>query len=243
MSTYIFYKKPEIVDRQIHRQTRLKLQANGFNFASVTNSVPITSFEFSQACQEYPIVFAMDELGGGVPLALLGLRDAENLFIGKEGQWDGYYIPAFVRRYPFILQNGAAKGEFTLLIDTEAEGFNAPDGEMLFNEDGSNSAMLNTAMEMMNQFNSAADVTAGFVRKLRELDLLTPRTINVTTAQGQSFGMTGFSAVDEAKLATLSDADLLSLTRSGYLFGIYAHLISLSNIQKLMLRVDRLVAV
>jgi len=239
MSLSLFYQKPVIIDRVIHRQSRFKPQSGGFRFAAATNSVPATSVEFALLCQDYPIVFTIDDQGSGVPLALTGLRNAENLFVNQDGKWDCRYVPAFVRQYPFISQLGTTPGEFSLMIDTEAPGFDAADGEPLFNPDGSNSALLDNAVDMLNQYNSAANLTLGFVAKLRELDLLVPREIKLQTQMGNSVQMGGFFVVDEARLAALDDAGVLSLTRSGYLFGIYAHLISLSNIQKLITRLEQ----
>ncbi len=240
MSAPLFYKKPIVIDRNTHRDLKLKFQPSGFKYAALTNSVPVTSPEFAVACQEYPIVFVTDNNGGGMPVVLTGLRNDENLFVDSEGKWDGHYIPIFVRRYPFVLQPGSNKGEFSVLVDSEADGFNAEDGQRLFSEDGTNTPLLDSVLEILNQFSSATEYTAAFVRQLRKLDLLTVRAVSAKTADGNTVQMSGFSVVDDVKLNALNDADLLSLTRAGHLAGIYAHLISLSNIQKLIARVERI---
>jgi hypothetical protein len=237
MSAPLFYKKPIVVDRNTHRNLKLTFQPCGFKYASMTNSVPVTTPEFAVACQAYPIVFITDSNDAGMPVVLTGLRNDENLFVDVDGKWDGHYIPIFVRRYPFVLQPGAKKGEFSVLVDSEAEGYNAEDGQRLFNEDGSNTPLLNNVLEILNQFSNATEHTVAFVRQLRKLDLLTARGISAKTKDGTTIQMNGFSVVDEVKLNALNDADLLSLTRAGHLAGIYAHLISLSNIQKLVARI------
>ncbi|MET3106041.1 hypothetical protein AAKU67_000518 [Oxalobacteraceae bacterium GrIS 2.11] len=242
MSSLILYKKPIAIDRNTHRELKIKFQPKGFDYAATTNSVPVTTGEFGIACLEYPIVFVTDEEDGGLPIALTGLRDNENLFVGQDGSWDASFVPVFVRRYPFVLQEGTTPGSFSVLVDAEADGFDAADGQRLFNEDGSNAPMLDSVLEMLNHFSASTEHTMGFVKQLRKLDLLTPRAINATTAQGKSLQMNGFSVVDEAKLSALSDADLLSLTRNGYLGSIYGHLISLNNIQKLLARLERISA-
>ena len=183
--------------------------------------------------------FVTDEKDGGMPITLTGLRNNQNLFVGQEGKWDAAYIPMFVRRYPFILQPGQKKGEYSVMLDSEALGFDAPDGQRLFNDDGSNTAMLADVLEVLNQFNGATEHTINFVKQLRKLDLLTPRGINAKTRDGKDVQMNGFSVVDETKLNALGDADLLGLARSGNLGGIYAHLFSLANIPKLVLRIDK----
>lgn len=240
MPILIFYKNPIVIDRNTHRELKLKFQPNGFDYAAKTNSVPVTTGEFGIACLEYPIVFLTDENNGGLPVALTGMRDDENVFVNKDGKWDASYVPVFVRRYPFILQESNTKGQFNVLLDSEADGFDAADGQRLFNEDGSNATMLDNVLEMLNQYSASTEHTMGFVKQLRKLDLLTPRSINAKTAQGGVFQLNGFSVIDEAKLNDLNDADLLSLTRNGYLASIYAHLISLNNIQKLLNRLERM---
>lgn len=245
MSTLLFYKSPIALDRVAHRTLKVRFQSKGFNYAAHTNSIPVTAAEFGAACHEYPIVFITDEADGGLPVTLTGLRDAENLFVDQAGVWDASYIPAFVRRYPFILQSGSEPGsqtdqaDFRVLVDSEADGYNDASGENLFDETGANSPMLTNVLDMLNQFSVAADQTAEFVRQLRKLDLLIPRVINAVTHSGLSFQMNGFSVVDEVRLQALDDTELLNLARIGYLASIHAHLISLSTIQKLLGRLER----
>ncbi len=240
MTTLMFYKNPVAIDRAAHRDLRLKLRANGFGFAAATNSIPLAAVEFPGACHEYPIVFVTDDRDGGVPVALTGLRDNENLFVNGESQWDATYVPAFVRRYPFVLQGSEDAAEFGVLIDSEADGYGAEDGERLFAEDGSESKMLTEMLEFLNQYRAYTRQTATLVQQLRKLDLLIPRMINVTTRNGGTLTMDGFSVVDEQRLNALGDADLLALARSGQLASIHAHLISLSNIQSLLVRLERI---
>lgn len=239
MATLIFYKNIIPLDTGIHRQLKLKMQAKGYAYASVTNSVPLTTAEFGLACHDYPIVFVNDEQGVGLPLALLGLRDSQNLFVDAQGSWDARYIPAFVRRYPFVLQNSEGSPELRVLIDSEAEGFGDDSGERLFNDDGSNTELMTNTIDLLGQFNQAADYTAGFMRRVRELDLLSERTIQAVTATGENIQMGGVSVIDEARLNALGDADLLSLARSGYLAAIHAHLISLQSLEQIILRYSR----
>jgi len=235
----MFYKKPVAIHRVTHRDLRLKMQAKGFAYAAKTNSIPLAAIEFGAACHDYPIVFVTDDKDGGVPVALTGLRDNENLFVGIDGKWDAAYIPAFVRRYPFVLQGDEDSKELGVLIDADADGYDAADGERLFSEDGSDSTMLTGMLDLLNQYRAFTHQTSIFVRKLRKLDLLIPRVINGVTSQGVTITMDGFSVIDEQKLNALSDADLLDLARSGNLVSIYAHIMSLANIQKVLGRLEQ----
>jgi hypothetical protein len=36
------------------------------------------------------------------PIAILGLKTDQNSYLDSEGRWKARYLPAFVRRYPFV---------------------------------------------------------------------------------------------------------------------------------------------
>jgi hypothetical protein len=238
MSTLMFYKKPVTIDRVTHRDLRFKPLAKGYSYAAKTNSIPVVAAEFVDVCREYPIVFVTDQHGGGVPLVLTGLRDSENLFVNAEGHWDNTYVPAFVRRYPFVLQGDEDSERFGVMIDEEADGYAAEDGERLFAEDGTESEMLNGILELLNNFRTHTAQTTNMVKHFVELDLLIPRMVSVNTQKGETFTLDGFSVINEERMNALTDIELLALARNGHLACIYAHLISLPNIQKIAARLE-----
>src|SRR3954471_5557872 len=102
MSDAVYYEKPVLLDRDKHRRRKVQPSAD-FGFARKANSLYLAAVEFSEAFKEYPILFTRGGNGHIVPVAMLGLRARENLFVDAEGRWLGNYIPAFVRRYPFVL--------------------------------------------------------------------------------------------------------------------------------------------
>ena len=131
MKTLLFYDSVVVLNRDTHREPRLKPQDN-LRFAASTNCVPLALVEFGDVAREYPIVFARLP-GGLVPVALLGLRDAENLYLNEDGKWDARYVPAFVRRYPFVaVQDNNAPDKLLVCMDEQFPGFNGEDGERLF---------------------------------------------------------------------------------------------------------------
>src|SRR6478672_12236915 len=78
----------------------------GFAFTRNINSVPLMAVEFPQAAPEYAIVFAQN--GAEVlPVVILGARSGENLYAKEDDSWNANYLPAFVRRYPFIFSANA----------------------------------------------------------------------------------------------------------------------------------------
>ena len=87
-----------------------------YGFSRNLNSVPIMAVEFARAASEYPIVFAgTDETV--MPVVIVGMRGNENLYVSEQGKWQGRYIPAFIRLYPFAIASNLYYHTLTLCID------------------------------------------------------------------------------------------------------------------------------
>ena len=233
MSEMIFYERVVALNDQTHAKLRVR-PANSFAYAARTNSVPLLSSEFFECAREYPIVFARGD-AGPVAAALLGLREAENLYVGKDGTWDARYVPAFVRRYPFVPGKGA-QGELLVCIDEASPCFDAKEGEPLFLT-GKPTPQLEHAMKFLAEFHQAAATTELLGRRLKELGLLRQADSVAQLNDGTQFRLNGLSVVDESKLRALDRDTVQELFVSGGLAVIYAHLMSLGNLGAL---VDRL---
>ncbi len=235
MVSLLFYEKPVALDRERHRGVRIGALTN-YRFAARTNSVVVTGAEFVEACKEYPVVLAQtdDRL---VPVTLLGLRDSENLFVDAEGRWDARYIPAFVRRYPFVLAESGASA-LTVCVDESSQAFDGASGEALFDADGRNTVFLDQVLNFMNAYQSEFRRTEAFVRHLQTLDILTDMSAKVELTDGRSFLLNGLRIVDEAKLMKLDRAKAHALVKTGEIGWVYAHLISLSNMARLTDRIS-----
>jgi hypothetical protein len=238
MTTLLFYGKPLPLNRDAHRNTRLKAEAGNFSFATGTNSVPLAAIEFADTAREYPIVFTGEEGGAMFPAALLGVRHNENLFVTDEGRWDARYVPAFVRRYPFVLAEKQAGDDFDVYIDESYAGFGAEDGERLFTDEGETTPLLKQALDFLSNYQGEIKRTRAFVERLKELDLLTSKILQVERNNEKPLVLQGFSVVDEQRLVALSDAQLGELARSGHLGWIYAHLLSLGQVSRLSERLN-----
>jgi len=93
------YRSPVVLRFEQHRDLCVK-PAGDYSFARDVNAVPISVGEFMPAIRNYPIVFAEGSL---TPVAILGLKQGENRFLTAGGAWRrDAYIPAYLRRYPFI---------------------------------------------------------------------------------------------------------------------------------------------
>lgn len=238
MANLLFYQKPVPLNKTEHSGKKINPAGRTFSFAAKTNSVILAGVEFSEAAKEYPIVFA--QAGNAViPVAMLGLRNEENLFVDEDGNWDATYIPAFVRRYPFVLAETGEPGQRAVCIDESYEGFNDDEGEALF--DGEEpTPFLQQAMSFLDEYQARYLRTEAFVTRLRDNELFMELNAKVDMVDGQQFGLTGLLAVDERKLLQLPDDKALELFRTGELSWIYCHLMSLGCMGKLVERIGKL---
>lgn len=98
MTTLLFYEKPVPLTVDVHLKVRLGSLGGNVGFAAKTNSIPLAAVEFIDTAREYPIAFTGKVDGPPFPIALVGVRQNENLFVTEDVRWDGRYVPAFVRR-------------------------------------------------------------------------------------------------------------------------------------------------
>ncbi|MEP6790680.1 MAG: SapC family protein, partial [Ramlibacter sp.] len=145
MSDAVYYEKPVLLHRDKHRNRKV-LPSTSFAFAGKANSLYLAGVEFNEACKEYAIVFTRIANQKIVPVAMLGLRTRENLFVNKDEGWDGSYIPAFVRRYPFVLADLPGQPGMGVCIDEAFKGLGNSEGEALFDEQGNNTPFLQNAL-------------------------------------------------------------------------------------------------
>ena len=240
MAEVLFYERPVPLNRNQHKDLRLKAVPN-VKFAAQAHSVPLTGAEFPVAARDLPILFAGQSVEDAGPMALLGLRQNENLLVDANGMWaQNVYVPAFVRRYPFILAEkpvGAEGDDFTVFLDEAYEGFGSEEGERLFKEDGSDSEMLANAVGFLGEFQQHVARTRWFMDQLRKHDLLEPRNIRLQK-DGSSINLNGLFVVNEEKLRQLDEKTAHEFLREGVLGWIYAHLLSLPNVERLAQRLD-----
>ena len=246
----LFYEHPVPLNRSEHKDLRLKGVPN-LKFAMNTHSVPLTGAEFAIAARDLLIVFAGTNPAEAGPIALLGLRQDENLFVDAEGHWEeGTYIPAFVRRYPFVLAEkpAAADGtppgdEMTVFLDAQYEGFGKTEGEPLFKEDGTDSELLTNAVKFLGEFQQNVGRTRWFMDQLVKHDLLEPRDVRLQKEgkngePGHSINLNGLYVVSEEKMRALDEKTTVEFAREGVFGWIYAHMLSLSNVDRLAHRLE-----
>jgi len=232
MAQQMYYEKPVLLDREKHRHRRVRPNG-GFGFARKSNSLYLAAVEFNEACKEYPIVFTRSPNGKTVPVAVLGLRDQENLFVDSQEHWVARYLPAFLRRYPFVLAELPGDASLAVCIDEAYAGLSDTEGQALFEDNGQETPFLKQTLEFLTQYQREAARTEAFCKRLEENGLLKETNARANLRDGRTFTVNGLLVVDEQKLLQLPDAAALALLRSGEMHLITAHLLSLSNIQLL----------
>jgi SapC len=238
MKTLLMYDKLVPVNREQHRQLRVKASDKKLNFARETNSVLLAVTELPLAALDFPCVFVATG-DQHTLVSVVGLRDKENLLVDDHGAWDTHcYVPAFIRRYPFVLAEQPGSTQLTVCVDEAFDGLNATDGEALFDAEGQDTAYLQQLQKFLLDFHNDMQRTTAFAKRLVELDLLVDRNIDFKLAE-QHITLNGFKVVDENKLHKLSPDTVQDLFNNGALGWIHAHLLSLNNVNKLGARLIR----
>lgn len=226
------FKKTVPVTRQQHGSKKI-LPVNSFKFAEKAYLVSVIANEFNKVASIYPIVFGQDA-GDFKPFVLLGLKQGENLFVDKNGRWGAHYIPAIIRRYPFVLGRNEGTSDLMLCIDEETDFLSDTEGEALFDEQGNPSPIIEKARNYLVELQRFSELTNLFAKELNKLDLLTPLQMQIRNPQGTLVKIEGVSAVNEKRLNELSDEDFMNLRKRGAIGLIYAHLVSLGQIERLV---------
>jgi len=219
----MFYQAPRALDRV--RDSKMKLnRPTDFSFAAKTNAIPLLVDEFPAAAAYYPIVFADGPTP--VPAAVVGLKNDSNLFVGKDGAWlPGAYLPAYVRRYPFILMDDPQNKQFVLCIDDKC-GLLKEDGEFPLFEGEQPSAFTKSAMEFCSALRQQGDFTDEFVKALKEHNLLIANNAEIDAKDGSHLQLSGFLIIDPQKFDALPDSTILQWRKKGWLGLVYAQLLS-----------------
>jgi hypothetical protein len=227
----LFYKNPVPLDASRHANLSLKKNF-GMSFTRGINAVPINLIEMPQICHTYPIAFSPD--AGATPVAILGLRDNENLYLNNKNEWlSDAYIPAYIRRYPFIFSETPDSDQLTLCIDQDETTTEEGGDQTFFTPDGKPSALSQNALEFCKSYHAAARQTVEFSKALNDAGLLVTRQAEINIPGGRKINFSGFRIIDEKKLAELDDATFLDWRAKGWLPFIYAHLFSGSQWQRL----------
>jgi hypothetical protein len=235
----LFYSQPEPLNIQIHGKMGLRRVDRPFAFAENSQAVPLTVSEFLMASLSFPIIFAGEKRQ---PLGVMGIITNTNMFIQPNGFFDaGIYVPAYIRRYPFVLAANESREQLVVCIDRGATMLGDLPDLPFFDPKGEATDYTKGCIQFCNDYEVEVRRTESFVALLTDLDLFeTRKTTYRPTApdgtQGPEQTLAEYFAVSEEKVKALSDAKIRELMDNGALRQIYAHLNSLAQFDNLVSR-------
>jgi len=226
----LLYERPEPLDARRHANLGLSKTDKPFSFVAKQHFVPLHVGEFGPASINYPIIFAGENRA---PLAVVGMTAGENLFVAEDGGYrPGVYVPAFIRRYPFVGALDETAQKMVVCIDRASDLWVEGGGDTPLFENGQPTEFTKSCIEFCGQFDADRRQTDLFVKMLTDLDLFesrqttfTPRTPEGVAGEPQL--VAEFFGVSEDKVKALPTDKYLELRDNGGLGQIYAHLISL----------------
>lgn len=228
----LFYRDLIPLNSQQHASFKTRATDKATWLAGV-NAVPLTVEEFPQAQRNFPIVFTAGD--NPVPLALMGMNEGVNVYVDEDGTLNTpVYVPAYVRRYPFMLAKlRPDSDELSLCFDPTSDLVGEQDeGQPLF-EGADPSEATQNLLKFCENFEIAGTKTANFMAELKKHDLLMDGELNIEAGQQQPFNYRGFQMVNEEKLREMRGDILRQWNQNGMLPLIYAHLFSLELVREI----------
>ncbi|MCL1499959.1 SapC family protein [Xanthomonas nasturtii] len=218
-----------------HRELRV-ITAHGGAYGDDVMSAVTFPQEFRQLQAQYPIVFHRSDSGRFQPLALLGLRLGENLFLDG-ARWDAPYVPLAIQRQPFLI--GEQPDGPMVHVDLDSPRISSSDGELLFREHGGTTDFLDHISQVLRTLHDGLAASEAFVERLLRYDLLEPFTFEASLNNGLECRLAGLYAVHEERLRALDDDALLALHRHGDLEPLYMAVASIAQFRHLLERMNR----
>jgi len=223
------FEKAEILDRWKHQGLGYK-PASDYRYASSLMACPIAHSEMTKVSREYPIVFSNQEKR--IPLAHFSVKEKTNAFVNADNNWNADYIPAHVRRYPFVLGDKGDGENFYIMADSRGL-CNDHDAEELFqnssDEKEGEKGVIGRATDFLVGFERELKATEALIAPLYEYDILAPKTVTLEQRGNAPVHVSGVLLVDRPKLAALNDSVLGTWARSGLLDLVSLHLASQEN--------------
>lgn len=217
---------------QDHANFKLQVRPK-MPFLAEQHAVPVTIDEFVMVQRVMPIVFSSGE--NPVPLALMGLNQGVNVFLDENGELAGnpVYMPAYARRYPFLLAKlREDTEELSLCFDPTTDIIGEyDDGDPLF-EGGEASETTKSLLQFCEQVETSGHRTVAFVQELVDAELLMEGEVAIDTPNSDKpFVYRGFQMVNEEKLKEIRGDQARKWVQNGMMPLIYSHMMSLQLVR------------
>ena len=231
--------KPVQLDNNTHRDLRV-VTTRGAAWGDDQMTSPVFVSEFRNVQAYYPIVFQPADNGPGMqPVALLGLRFGENLFLDAHG-WDAAYVPLAFERGPFMI--GRAGEQLMIHVDMDSPRIGRGEGEAAFLPHGATTEYLERVNTVLAAIHHGVETMPAFVAALLRHELLESFVLDIAAADGSQNRLAGFHTIHEERLARLDASAVAELHAAGHLAAIYMVLASISHMRDLVDRYNKRLA-
>lgn len=224
------------LDNVAHADLRIET-GHGPAFGDAVNQVAVFVTEFSALQRHYPILFRRGDDQILHAFAILGLDRDENLFLSGAGEWTASYVPALLRRGPFLI-GGATDGEPVIHVDLEHPRIAAGPhrGTPVFLNHGGHGPALEGAIEALQAIHVGHQAEAHFSALLDECSLVEPVRLEVALSDRDVVTFEDYLAVTADRIAALDGAALERLNKAGFLEAVIHAATSLATMTDLATR-------
>jgi len=232
----MFYENPQPLSRDKHGKFGVKQMDKPFAFMEKNHYMPLTATEFGSAATSFPVIFAGDDR---TPLAVMGIRSGENLFVNDGIFESDFYMPSFARRYPFVLAGDQANDRYVVCVDEAADCVTNKKPQQMFFDGDDTSAFTKEAFQFLQNFERERQATEQMITRFKELDLFESKEMhfqgnNADGSLAERQKIADYFAITNERLAKLDAKTLKEFTENGYLSVAYSHMLSLGNWQRLV---------
>ena len=225
-----FFANVVALNSDEHKNLKISSEVN-YAFSTESHAIPAVVVEVPLLAKEYPVVFAKGDKDEYILLAALGFEEKSNAYVSKDGDWLAEYVPAHIRRYPFIsLPTTEDPEKSVLCIDKDAPHFESGEGQELFDKKGKPSETTQTALSMNEEYEMSMAETNRFIKDIVEQDILEETTEN------SEFGNVTFYRINVDKFNELDEATIAQWKKDNYLTVIALLLQSQRNWREVEMR-------
>jgi hypothetical protein len=218
------------LDKDKHKDLKI-ISKLDLSFAKETHLAAATIREFAHLASTMPVVFIEDPTNKNIhTVAMLGVDQNKNLFWADD-RWQGPHVPLNIQRYPFDIR---PDGEKLGVFFDENSAMVAEEGEALFTEGGEPTEFLKNRQQFLAELANSEMLNQRFVKRVVELELLESIQIGIQYQDGSARNVTGIMSINEKKLNELDDAIILELHKAGFLGAMYAIMMSLAQLNRLV---------
>lgn len=228
-----------ILDKNKHQNLRV-ITDRGAEFGEATHLLPVIVEELNQLMLEYPVCLLKSHETGQFGLhALLGFEQGENLYLNNK-EWSANYLPAHIRRQPFMVSVNGKAGEqpspsnTVITINEDSPRVQETSGESLFDEQGELTPYMRSINDVLAGLMNGIVKTDAFINVIAELDLIESIQLTVSFADGEEKRFDGLFTINESKLKSLNSEEVNTLHNNGYLQACYLIIASMGHVQKLI---------